>query len=70
MFYISVTNMPTEIMRDSRNFPENSDIHLPYELSYIPDDLRKRAKSELFEDEDTRVHSLRLLKSMLRGETA
>ncbi|GBN67079.1 hypothetical protein AVEN_772-1, partial [Araneus ventricosus] len=41
---------------------------LPYELDYMTDELRKRAKSELFEDEDTRVHSLKLLKSMLNEE--
>lgn len=56
--------MPTEVLpRHSENLEA-----LPYELSYIPDDLRRRAKSELFEDEDTRVHSLRLLKSMLKDE--
>ncbi|GFS38929.1 alpha-tocopherol transfer protein-like [Nephila pilipes] len=41
---------------------------LPYELDYMTDDLRKRAKSELFEDEDTRVHSLKLLRTMLKEE--
>ncbi|GFW14248.1 clavesin-1 [Trichonephila clavipes] len=41
---------------------------LPYELDYMTDDLRKRAKSELFEDEDTRVNSLKLLRTMLKDE--
>lgn len=55
--------MPTEVLpRHSEKLEA-----LPYELSYIPDDLRRRAKSELFEDEETRVHSLRLLRSMLKG---
>lgn len=54
--------MPTERIRQSKNLD-----FLPYQISYIPDDLRKRAKDELFEDESTRVYSLRLLKSMLNG---
>lgn len=41
---------------------------LPYELDYMTDELRKRAKAELFEDEDTRVHSLNLLKNKLDEE--
>ncbi|KAG8192973.1 hypothetical protein JTE90_028095 [Oedothorax gibbosus] len=41
---------------------------LPYDLRTVPEDIRKRAKVELFEDEETRVNSLRLLKSMLNEE--
>lgn len=41
---------------------------IPYECDYMTDELRRRAKVELFEDEETRVNSLRLLKSMLNDE--
>ncbi|XP_054718831.1 clavesin-2-like [Uloborus diversus] len=58
--------MPTEMIT---RYPENNKVEaLPYELNYMTDELRKRAKTELFEDEDTRVHSLRLLRSMLKEE--
>lgn len=58
--------MPTEVIP---RHSENIEIALPYELlNYIPDGLRRRAKSELFEDEDTRIHSLRLLRTMLSEE--
>ncbi|XP_020999889.1 clavesin-2 [Parasteatoda tepidariorum] len=57
--------MPSEII------PRSYEPHmkfLPYELPYMTDDLRKRAKAELFEDEDTRVHSLKLMRTMLKDE--
>ncbi|KFM82048.1 Clavesin-1, partial [Stegodyphus mimosarum] len=57
--------MPTEVISRS---PETLVTALPYELNYMTEELRKRAKTELFEDEDTRVHSLRLLKTMLKEE--
>lgn len=57
--------MPTEVIS---RYTENFNAPLPYELNYITEELRRRAKSELYEDEDTRVHSLRLLKSMLKEE--
>ncbi|GIY21267.1 CRAL_TRIO_N domain-containing protein [Caerostris darwini] len=57
-------NMPSEQIM----YTKAANGALPYDLDYLTEDLRKRAKVELFEDEDTRVHSLKLLKSMLKEE--
>ncbi|GIX98896.1 hypothetical protein CEXT_94081 [Caerostris extrusa] len=57
-------NMPSEQIM----YNKAANGALPYDLDYLTEDLRKRAKVELFEDEDTRVHSLKLIKSMLKEE--